>query len=162
MRANSFPLEIDEIASMLRRMMNRLTALLALVVLFSGCAGTPKTSSGMPEVLIENRGAQEIAEATVGLLTARGYTYRGTNSMGLVFERPLQQLGDEFYSSEGSPGILRLRIHLFRDEESDAFRLIGNGAVVTRIGAISDEIAPDRKGNSEIQKLLKEIRASLK
>ena len=147
---------------MLRAMKQYLPALFALAVLISGCASSPKTSSGMPEVLIENRSAQEIAQATIGVITARGYEYRGTNSMGLVFERPLQQLGEEFYGSENSPGLLRLRVHLFDDEESDAFRLIGNGAVVTRIGAISDEIAPDRKGNRDIQKLLNEIRASLK
>lgn len=133
-----------------------------VLLLVIGCSGPLKTESSFPEVTIKDLTVDEIELGTAQFLIARGYQYRGKDAVGLVFEQPLQGYGEEMYGSQQSPGWVRLRIHLVPKEEDLAYRMIGTGAIVTSVGSIYDEIAADNTGNRKIQKLLKEIRSSLK
>lgn len=123
----------------------------------TGCTTPSTTKSGYPEVVVERAGAPEIRNAVRRIMTGRGYRLRSESPAALVFERPTGAVGREMYGSETDWPVLRVRIHTV--PESTGYRLFAVGSVVTHLGPLEEEMAPDRAGTRELQNLLNSIQA---
>lgn len=132
------------------------------LLLLCGCASSGlHTESGFPEVTIEKAvSADRIVRVCQEEMARRGYRFLGWSEGGMVFERSPDEVGNEMYGGESSPTKLRVRIHLFQVEEGH--KVIASGTVLTDIGPIKHEVAADRQGNRQLQKILKQIKKELR